>query len=173
MGTCKFRVGPTVNNSGVRVREHNPTTCKSRVGLTVNNSGERISDKDKGINGEGELLGINSSSSPNSIINKDINNNNIHSNYNKKPGVVRDSQSLSGCNSGHPDQSSRFKNSNNLYLHTQCGEVRQGSYGEQRGVGQFQPHPYRLKSNQLEQGPIVNHNSNGKEEMAIASTPKR
>ena len=171
--TCKSRVGLTVNNSGVRVREYNPTTCKSRVGLTVNNSGERISDKDKGINGEGELLGINSSSSTNPIINTDINNNNIHSNYNKKPGVVRDSQSLSGCNSGHPDQSSRFKNSNNLYLHTQCGEVRQGSYGEQRGVGQFQPHPYRLKSNQLEQGPIVNHNSKEKEEMAIAPTPKR
>ena len=35
MVTCKFRVGPTENNSGVRVREHKPTTCKSRVGLTV------------------------------------------------------------------------------------------------------------------------------------------
>ena len=165
-------------NQGLRgTRDRSPTydtdACNSGVGLTADNSSVRV----RGNGGErkayNNMLEINSSSSSNLNISKDHNNNNTYNNYNKNFDVVRDSQSLSRHNSGHPDQSSRFKNRINSYLHNHYGEVRPDSHGEQGGVGQLQPHPYRVGPDHVDQEPTGNHDNEEWEEIGTTSTPKR
>ena len=55
----------------------------------------------------------------------------------------------------------------------QYGEVRLDRHGEHGGVGQFQPHPNRYKSDLTDQSPDGTHVCRRREDRNTTVTPKR
>ena len=184
------RIG--INGSGGST-ENQPPSCRivaigSRIG---DNEGEKptinqppssriVANSSRiGAIGGGEgwdenrnLLGIHNSSNKNLDISKGSNNNNLNINHNNN-SVGGNNQFPSRCESGHSDQLSRFKHENNTFPHIQYGEVRLDRHGEHGGVGQFQPHPNRYKSDLKDQSPDGIHVYRKMDGRSIEVTPMR